>query len=777
MKTIRKIKWFERGIQKTDYVRLRIKPDTSIRNYRTEDLVRTFADMFRLPIDRVLTEGFKITGFRIQERASFEIDFSNGQVNFFISIPKSVLPLVEKRLASVWDRATIEQVSNIPSLDPEKTCVHELVYKKHDLYSIHTDSKDNLPLQSLLEAGRLVQGEEIGRVFVYMDPIHQVSWHHELEQAWDKLHAGHAPRKWNSSARNLAMIFFMGVSDVLSEIVGGISEIMSGNKAGSFVMTNGGFVQTPENTYRKQRNDPAALKYSLDRLTLSRTKQSKPGIRTYIWTAVQSHDPVRADLISRTMANAYHDLGADNELVPRKLGGKKQREVIRVMNTQMPPRTNINYSVMSSAEASKLIQMPGLELLEKYPEIERVENAEIQISKVMQDPEGIPLGTAVFKGEDIKVFQPADNDDETCLPNIGIAGMGQGKTKSLIPNWMIAHVKAGNGALAIDPNKKEIAAQLTYAVKTGIIKPEEFYHIDLGVNTFSLDWCEALHDSKARARLAGTAIEFFGMNDENTGQTERFIRAAIMGMKTGRVGEVLQIFQDEKYLIEVIEDMDEGLNKATLAEYKSYSPEMRRKILSPIYNRFNVLLSDPHLAACVASTNSLDFVDILSMHKAVVIDVSSIDLDKTAIDVIVNLISSKIDLAMRLRAKINGQEAEFPFFIMLDEPHQYLRSTKIWEAAVVESRKWRIGYFWTFHYWEQLPNNLQKAIRNAICHFHIGPTSKFTWQNLKEEIYPFTTEEMMKIKSFHMLHIIYANQQYQKPFVSLMPKPPRPDKK
>lgn len=34
-------------------------------------------------------------------------------------------------------------------------------------------------------------------------------------------------------------------------------------------------------------------------------------------------------------------------------------------------------------------------------------------------------------------------------------------------------------------------------------------------------------------------------------------------------------------------------------------------------------------------------------------------------------------------------EAQFSFFIVYDVPHQFLRSTKTWRAAAVESRKWR----------------------------------------------------------------------------------------
>jgi len=109
---------------------------------------------------------------------------------------------------------------------------------------------------------------------------------------------------------------------------------------------------------------------------------------------------------------------------------------------------------------------------------------------------------------------------------------------------------------------------------------------------------------------------------------------------------------------------------------------------------------------------------------------------------------------------------------LLDEPHQFLRSASIWESAAVESRKWKIGYFWTFHYWEQIPTNLQKAIRNALPHYHIYPTSKLTWQSLREEIYPFELSDALKLKRWHAINIVRTGGENEKPFITKMQLPP-----
>ena len=163
-------------------------------------------------------------------------------------------------------------------------------------------------------------------------------------------------------------------------------------------------------------------------------------------------------------------------------------------------------------------------------------------------------------------------------------------------------------------------------------------------------------------------------------------------------------------------------------------------------------------------------MQILSQRKAFVFDVLASDLDKVAIDVIVSLLSLKIDLAMRMRKKITGDE--HPFFVLIDEPHQFAKSTKIWEDAVVESRKWRVCYFWTFHYWEQIPQKLQKAIRNALPHYHLYPTTSQTFESLKNEIYPFTVQDALKVKRWHAINIIRTGGENAVPFVAKMLPPP-----
>src|SRR5690606_11423584 len=119
--------------------------------------------------------------------------------------------------------------------------------------------------------------------------------------------------------------------------------------------------------------------------------------------------------------------------------------------------------------------------------------------------------------------------------------------------------------------------------------------------------------------------------------------------------------------------------------------------------------------------------------RAAIIDVPKALLGAGGVDLIVNLLAIKIDLAMTLRE----ESAQFPFFVVFDEPHQFLRSAKTWKSAAVESRKWRVGYVWMFHSWEQIPGDLAEIIRSAGPHYTVFRASKRTFRELAEEMAPY----------------------------------------
>lgn len=480
---------------------------------------------------------------------------------------------------------------------------------------------------------------------------------------------------------------------------------------------------------------------------------------------VKSADERRQRRIARGIILSIKQLNYDNELIDKRI---KPFQLKRFLGDVKKHRIHVplffgKRQIITGPEIAHFIKLPQKALQEEYPIIEAVSGKETTISDSLKEG-GLRLGEATFKGKNEPVYMSTKNVDELCLPRVIIGSMGSGKTKGYGANFIVESVKNGYGALAIDPAKGEIGDEVSK-----VLPADKVVRIRLGQTPISLDWREVERSSKAKNRLANTIIGFFNSSDMEAGaQTARYLRAAVMGMKTGKLSENMRIFEDKAYLEEVIKEMPESIHKATLQSFSEEKEGRQRQILGPIYNRLDVVLGDQYLAECMESDEGIDLVELMEQKKAFIIDVPKAELGPEAVDLIVNLISTKIDLAMTLRK----EENQHPFFIVFDEPHQFLKSAQTWKAAAVESRKWRVGYVWMFHSWEQIPRNLAEIIKAAGPHYHLYPSSKKTFIDLSEEISPFTIEEALKLKRFHAINILRADGGVQKPFIAKMTPPP-----
>ncbi|WP_077621583.1 hypothetical protein [Sediminibacillus massiliensis] len=500
----------------------------------------------------------------------------------------------------------------------------------------------------------------------------------------------------------------------------------------------------------------------------SKATELKPGNFGFDFTlrvVVQSKDERRRRRIARGISLALKQLNHDNQLKEKLIKPRQTKRFFEDIHRRHIPVPFLfgKRQIITSPEISHFIKLPQRALQEEYPIIETVDGREIDIPDAIKK-DGMELGTATFKGKKQPVYMPIKDHDELCLPRIVVGGMGQGKTKGFGSNWIVNAVDKGFGAMAIDPAKGEIGDGVQKALPA-----DKIIRVRLGEIPISLDWCEVAHSSRAKNRLANTIIGFFNTaTDEAGAQTARYLRAAVMGMRSGKLKEIIDIFTKEKERICAIINLGDNIYSQTLIQFHHMSDKRQAQILAPIMNRLDTILGDEYLSSCMESDQSIDMVELMSQRKAVIIDVPKKDLGSEAVDLIVNLLSTKIDLAMTLREEKN----QFPFFVVFDEPHQFLRSAKTWKAATVESRKWRVGYVWMFHSWEQIPRDLAEIVKAAGPHYHLYPSSKKTFSDLAEEIKPFKVEEAMGLKRFHAINILRSGGEVVKPFVAKMSAPP-----
>jgi hypothetical protein len=738
-------------------ITLQIIPDQTVHSGRAvESILNTFHSMYEGLMERVWNEGVCIV-FKTKDYASFRIVYEAGRISFFIAVPSAFQLAVTNCISNVWPNAAVNVVPNpiLNKFNPERTLCAYVELKEHYFKSILVDRTQNRPIPSLMAAGRNLIEDDLAVLDIAFVPVSD-RWRMRAKSARNKHRRGKEVKKAPSRISDFLFIIGDLLVDGVLEKIFGLFDMMFGAE------------KTKEEEDELYFNRDIYLLRQLAPSTEQKYEHS--GFDTVIRIASQSESRKRAEQTLTAIGTAFKDLTADNEFQIVRV--HKSAGFIKRLEKDKLPLIRINGNILSIPECSQLVQLPSNELQQEYPEIENIKMKETDIDKRLTQG-GILLGTATHKTNTTEVYQPINDYDELCLPNVGIGGMGQGKTIGLCANWLVEMYRNGFGGLAIDAAKRQIGDEIQRCVDLGVIPKEDFIRIDFGTQPLSLDWSEAVKHEKGKSRLAATVIDFFDLDAETTGQTGRFLRAAVLGMKTGKLTEIFDIFENEERLQEAIDSLPEdGMARKTLVQYQHSSPDRRRQLISPIYNRLDTILGDEYLAECMESNFVLDMTQIMSQRKIIVFDFPDDELVQSQQDVLINLVCSKIDLATRLRKKLYGDDAEFPFAVVMDEPHKYLRSARIWESNAVEARKWKIGYFWTFHYWEQIPAQLQKAIRNALPHYHLYPSSKLTFKSLEEEIKPFTIEDALKLKRFHAINIIRAGGENVTPFIAEMALPP-----
>ncbi|WP_338461507.1 ATP-binding protein [Brevibacillus borstelensis] len=598
----------------------------------------------------------------------------------------------------------------------------------HYMFAIRVDRREVSFLASLLETVRAMEADDAVYVQTLSVPAER-DWYEGAAQAYERFKAGEMPQKLALNKRTVGRTALKLATKTVLGAISVVTELMTGEE--------------PEPINIDGGERAAILRDGkLRSETLAKTRGDAYDVEVRV--GVVCADTARARALMRMVTMAFRELDGDNHFVATETGADRAWRKMRERTLGL----RLQRDYLSIAEVSRLFLLPTRPLQERYG-IDAIKQLETGVPAEISEG-GMRFGTVKHKGAEIPVYMSTSDHDELCLPRVIIGGMGSGKTTAGA-NLIVEAVRNGFGGLAIDPAKGQIGDMVATALPSDRVTR---IRID-GVTPFALDFCEIARSPRAKNRLANAIISFFNTaTDEAGAQTARYLRAAIMAMRTARLAEIIRIFEDDEYRAECIAEMGAGMHRTTLEDFGRMTDGKRAQVLAPIYNRLDTILGDEYLAECFASDNSLDMVGLTSERRAVVIDVPKSALGPEGVDLIVNLLTVKLDLAMTLREEAD----QFPFFIVYDEPHQFLRSARAWKAAAVESRKWRYAYAWLFHSWEQIPGDLAEIIRSAGPHYSVFRASKKTFRELAEELAPFTVEDYVKMPRYHALNVLRVGE-------------------
>lgn len=731
--------------QQVEMTQFQITPDRTVDNKKVHDLFRALSTFHASYLDVI--RGKKISG-----ALWWDVMMWQDSIRFFCTLPADWKREIRLHMENTWSQCSIEEVA-IQTTLPASSDICEMKYRRSNMFALQIDRRTELePLKSILSITADMQDGDLARLSICAEPIGRLDWQEWVERQHRQFKKGVTPRRLRLNKRDI----FVSVGEMITGFLQSLLDVV-------YVATN--------NEPDKQKSDDDYEKRlimidgSLDHGTLNKMKA--PTFNTYIRIASSAADPARQKIIMRNISNSFNDLTADNELERCDIHPKLKPAIIRELNTyriSWPTRIDPDKNKMSNEELGRLVELPTAALQDEFRDsMDTLDSRQIEVPAALTKG-GILFGEVSYKKQSIPVYIPIKDWDQLCLPTCVIGGMGSGKTKGFACHRAIGFVEAGYSSIIVDPAKSEVWEQIETA-----LPKEKRKRIILGETPISLDFREVLHSPAARGRLAQIILSFFEDATDTAGaQTQRFLRAAVMGMQSGKLREIVDIFTDAQCREKAISALSEGMHKQTLMEFDGYKLDRQRQIVAPILNRLDLILGDPYLERCMNAEKGIDLVDVLSTRGVcTVIDVPDRLNTRFAKDVLINLLSFKIDAAMALRRD------EFPFAVIYDEPHQYLRSAKLWENVAVEARKYRLSYTWLFHSWEQIPRQLAQIIKDAGPHYYLYPSSKQTYIGLREEIAPFTVEDGLCTKRWHAICALKVGNGRLIPFMALMTPPVR----
>lgn len=514
--------------QPIEYIQYRITPDRTVDNKKVHEMFRALSSLYVSPLERL--RNTKAAG-----ELWWDIMLQEDDIRFYCTMPSAWKREFRSHLESIWPLASIEEVRTLQTVLPHHADVCELKYRRSNIFALQTDRRLELePLQSLLSVSAELDAGETARLSVCVQPTSRLDWQEWAEQQHAEFKKGKTPRRTRLSKRDL----FISIGETVTGLLQSILEVVH--------MAMGAEAEHATKGDDKDRR-LLLMDGGLSKGTIN--KAAAPTFAVHIRLAACAEDSHRQTVLLRTLANSFHYLASDNELERCEIHPKLKPLILKELNTyriSWPTRIDWDRNVMSHEELGRIVELPTAALQDAYRgRMETLDARQIEVPVELTQG-GLLLGGVSFKKHTVPVYQPTNDWDQLCLPTVTIGGMGSGKTTGFGCNRAVEFVRNGFSSILFDPAKSQM-----WDVVSNVLPEHQRKRVLLGKDPISLDFREVIHSPAARARLSQIILAFFDDATDTAGaQTQRFLRAAVMAMESGRISDIVQIFTIETFVIE-----------------------------------------------------------------------------------------------------------------------------------------------------------------------------------------------------------------------------------
>jgi hypothetical protein len=681
-------------------------PDSSCRNYRTESLLKDVSLLWKPYKERLVKTGRRYT-LLPQETLTYRLVMQPNTVLFLFEFSDSQERFFNRLLRNCWEKSTFIPCENVPPR-PDNLVGYYLRFAQHDVFSLKTDHRDTAPLDSILSICKDLQENEYVELEVQLEPYGNAEWNFYAEEALKKIQKGLRPRRPSLARSDIPVMAASLVSSGIEGFRGFASEFFSN--------------YTP----KKDVYVPPISQHTSK-------KVSSPAFKARVIIRATN------DMLTRTVANSFHDLSGDNQITIHKLTSK-----------------HIPFIVLSHSEAGKFIQLPGKELQDEYPQIQAVKRKEVTLPSELFDPSGIPLCDYTERGVTKRVYFPLQDMDLAMHPLFVFGQQGVGKTDGFGANWAVETLKRGWGCFHIDTNKGSGIRKVVNALpadfpqeKIVILDGSQLDYVFPIVPWSELAGKEFIGSTAKMVSNVMTSrlvafINALGSEQDRsmTPRMERWVSAVgnvVFSERGQGLVNLFRAFQDVEYSKSLLEKALPSRHSDLLDMIDAMK---NQTMMRPIHDRIGMLRNNELLANIFLQKDNpaLSFRKFMDEGYYVGIFFPS-NIYVEGIDRIITAVIYKIYMAALSRFDVADDKLN-PASIIMDEPHQYLSAGPHLTRMCVELRKYRVKPIFMAHYLGQM-GKVGQDIQAGGAQYIAYKSKHVHYNAIADELQPFTPQELV----------------------------------
>ena len=724
--------------------------------------------------------------FKMREKDFFwfEIVMSivNGQrrIEFYITTSEFQADKLKKRIESNM-HVTITEVENTFILPEDNTTVQEMKYLRHDIFSLNTKKSETrqTPITPILSTiDELENDGDIAILSICNEVESRDKWIKSSHFASEQLKKDKIPQRMRVGIKSIIPHAKTGIAGIINEIHEVVTETLQAIATSFFKF---------EDEFSKDKliDKANVIQDELQGGKVSESSKSKisqPVFKSRVRIAAHSHDRLVRDTASENIAMALSELSDNNELIGIPIKNKnRNKEIINELNThKLSKKTlyDVDYNLISVDEMSKLaLQMPNRELQRKYAkEMKNKRIVEVGIPSVFSTTEGILLGHAEEKGQQIPIHMPFGNPDELYKAYTFIGGQGAGKDTA-IKNWVIdSCLECGVSSVIIEAIEEEGERGMADGIRDSLPQ-DKIIDLDLGNGDWivPMDLTEVVNKlgRLGDSRFADEMIDLIDLSNHT--RSRKYLRDAAKA-SGGSLANVRRIIENEEYRLKTIDNLRRKGNMRLADSLSNWgnNKELGNKV-DPILDRLDMFFGNDTLYDIFSQTSKkeVNFEQWMSEGKVIIIRIPNRKLGELATKTLVHWVILKVFMTRML---MNNRDKENGCFFVFNEPEQYATDglTKLMGRIGTEGRKERMGSLWAFHHWDKLEKSLQQNLMGGGVQQFLFRNDHLKTFELSKHRFEDTIEidQAVKLPEHHAIASIRAGGELQPAFILKM-KPPK----